>query len=205
MIKKFLVTHSYFEALSKLFNCKKLIYKHLISGKHSFDAVKAANVSMPLNIATYLTNQDVVIEKIKVKQLTLTTGGILLPLNGSFSTITGSIKTPKLKIKDLVDLKGKIEGKWKPRLSRTIFINEPMTLNNNISLENVKIDNLISTNLIASKTGSIKSTLSNAISLQDNVPVSLILSNEKMVRKMLQVYETHFHDVTSKKNDRILS
>ncbi|KAK9305650.1 hypothetical protein QLX08_003423 [Tetragonisca angustula] len=161
-------------------NALKVTGDQEVSGKHSFDAVKAANVSMPLNIATYLTNQDVVIEKIKVKQLTLTTGGILLPLNGSFSTITGSIKTPKLKIKNLVDLKGKIEGKWKPRLSRTIFINEPMTLNNNISLENVKIDNLISTNLIASKTGSIKSTLSNAISLQDNVPVSLILSNEKM-------------------------
>ncbi|KOX71990.1 hypothetical protein WN51_03138 [Melipona quadrifasciata] len=148
--------------------------------KHTFVTVKAVNVSMPLNIATYLTNQDVVIEEIKVKQLTLTTGGILLPLNGSFSTITGSIKTPKLKIKDLVDLKGKIEGKWKSRLSRTIFINEPMTLNNNISLENVKIDNLMSINLIASKTGSIKSTLSNALSLQDNVPVSLILSSEKM-------------------------
>ncbi|KAK1123403.1 hypothetical protein K0M31_008113 [Melipona bicolor] len=161
-------------------NALKVIGDQEVSGKHTFVTVKAVNVSMPLNIATYLTNQDVVIEAIKVKQLTLTTGGILLPLNGSFSTITGSIKTPKLKIKDLVDLKGKIEGKWKSRLSHTIFINEPMTLNNNISLENVKIDNLMSINLIASKTGSIKSTLSNAISLQDNVPVSLILSNEKM-------------------------
>lgn len=187
MIKKFLVTHSYFEALSKLLNCKKLIYEHFISGKHSFATVRAANVSMPLNIASYLTNQDVIIKEIKVKQLNLTTGGILLPLNGSFSTITGSIKTPKLKIKDLVDLRGKIEGKWKLRLSRTMFINEPITLNNNISLENVKIDNLMSTNLIASKTGPIKSTLSNAIPLQDNVPVSLILPNDKMVRKMLKV------------------
>ncbi|XP_043519107.1 uncharacterized protein LOC122533454 isoform X2 [Frieseomelitta varia] len=161
-------------------NALKVTGDQEVSGKHSFVTVKAANVSMPLNIATYLTNQDVVIEEIKVKQLNLTTGGILLPLNGSFSTITGSIKTPKLKIKDLVDLKGKIEGKWKSRLSRTIFINEPMTLNNNISLENAKIDNLISTNLVGSKTGSIKSTLSNAISLQHNIPVSLILSNEKM-------------------------
>ena len=55
-------------------------------------------------------------------------------------------------------------------------------------LENVKIDNLTSTDLIASKTGSIKSTLSNAISLHDNISVSLILSSEKMKWSNITVY-----------------
>ncbi|XP_048269183.1 uncharacterized protein LOC100652146 isoform X2 [Bombus terrestris] len=168
-------------------NALKVTGDQLVSGKHIFTNMKATNAFMPLNIATFLTKQDVTIREMKVKELNLTTGGILLPLNGSFSTVTGSIKTPKLKIKNIDDLRGKIEGKWK-RLSPTIFISEPMILYNNFNLENVKIDNLTSTDLIASKTGSIKSTLSNAISLHDNISVSLILSSEKMKWSNITVY-----------------
>ncbi|XP_050493081.1 uncharacterized protein LOC126874764 isoform X2 [Bombus huntii] len=168
-------------------NALKVTGDQLVSGKHIFTNMKATNAFMPLNIATFLTKQDVTIKEMKVKELNLTTGGILLPLNGSFSTVTGSIKTPKLKIKNIDDLRGKIEGKWK-RLSPTIFVSEPMILYNNFTLENVKIDNLTSTDLIASKTGSIKSTLSNAISLHDNISVSLILSSEKMKWSNITVY-----------------
>lgn len=164
--------------------------------------MKATNAFMPLNIATFLTKQDVTIREMKVKELNLTTGGILLPLNGSFSTVTGSIKTPKLKIKNIDDLRGKIEGKWK-RLSPTIFISEPMILYNNFNLENVKIDNLTSTDLIASKTGSIKSTLSNAISLHDNISVSLILSSEKMASIIFLTYLILeiYYDIISKRSN----
>lgn len=163
--------------------------------------MKATNAFIPLNIATFLTKQDVTIKEMKVKELNLTTGGILLPLNGSFSTVTGSIKTPKLKIKNIDDLRGKIEGKWK-RLSPTIFVSEPKILYNNFNLENVKIDNLTSTDLIA-KTGSIKSTLSNAISLHDNISVSLILSSEKMVSIIFRTYLILeiYYDIVSKRSN----
>lgn len=144
--------------------------------------MKAINVSMPLNIATYFTNQEIRLKEIKVKQLNLTTGGILLPLNSLSTTVINFIKTPQLKIKNNISLKGKQTGKGSMRLGPVIDITKSMNLYNNFNLENVKIENLKSIDLIT-KTGSIKNTLSNAITLYDNVPISLILSSEKMVKK----------------------
>lgn len=161
----------------------KIIYDIYILGKHIFINMKAINVSMPLNIATYFTNQEIRLKEIKVKQLNLTTGAILLPLNSLF-TVINFIKTPQLKIKNNISLNGKQTGKGSIRLRPVIDITESMNLYNNFSLENVKIENLKSIDLIT-KIGSIKNTLANAITLYDNVPISLILSSEKMVKKII--------------------
>ncbi|XP_017763608.1 PREDICTED: uncharacterized protein LOC108553282 [Eufriesea mexicana] len=161
-------------------NALKVTGNQKITGKHIFVNVNAINVFMPLNIATNLTNQELIIKEMKVKHLNLTAGGILLPLNGPFSTVTGLIKIPKLKVKGGVHLQAKISGKWRRRSSPIIDISEFIVLNGDCSLKNVKIENLRCTDLIAKNTGSVKNTLSNAISLNDAIPVPLIFSSEKV-------------------------
>ncbi|CAK9826786.1 hypothetical protein ANTRET_LOCUS4568 [Anthophora retusa] len=161
-------------------NVLKVTGNQEVLGEHTFSDVNATNASMPLNIATYLTKQEVKAKDIKVRELNLTEGGILLPLNGTFIGMTGSIKAHKLKVKDSMQLYGSFTGKWAKQLSPIIFIAEPMILNGNFSLENVKIENLSSIDLIANKTGSVKNILSNAVFLHDNIPVSLILSSKTM-------------------------
>ncbi|CAK9818076.1 hypothetical protein ANTPLA_LOCUS9619 [Anthophora plagiata] len=161
-------------------NVLKVTGNQEVSGEHTFGDVNATSASMPLNIATYLTKQEIKVKDIKVRELNLTEGGILLPLNGTFVGMTGSIKAHKLKVKDSMQLYGSFTGKWAKQLSPIIFIAEPMILDGNFSLENVKIENLSSIDLIANKTGSMKNILLNAIFLHDNVPVSLILSSKTM-------------------------
>ncbi|OAD52820.1 Peptidyl-prolyl cis-trans isomerase CWC27 like protein [Eufriesea mexicana] len=168
------VSKQYKKLISK-FQAQKIVIR-----KHIFVNVNAINVFMPLNIATNLTNQELIIKEMKVKHLNLTAGGILLPLNGPFSTVTGLIKIPKLKVKGGVHLQAKISGKWRRRSSPIIDISEFIVLNGDCSLKNVKIENLRCTDLIAKNTGSVKNTLSNAISLNDAIPVPLIFSSEKV-------------------------
>ncbi|XP_017791112.1 PREDICTED: uncharacterized protein LOC108573234 [Habropoda laboriosa] len=161
-------------------NALKVSANQEVLGEHTFSNVNVTNASMLMNIATYLTKQEVKIKDVKVRELNLTEGGILLPLNGTFTIMTGSINVHKLKVKENLRLQGSFTGKWATQVSPIIFTSQPMILDGNFNLENVKIENLNSTDLIVNKIGLVKNILSNAISLYNNVPVSLLLSSKAM-------------------------
>lgn len=63
-----------------------------------------------LNINPNLTKQEIQAREIRVKQLNLTDGGILLSLNGPPTKMSGLIKASKVKVKDNIHLKGRLLG-----------------------------------------------------------------------------------------------
>ncbi|CAL7942383.1 unnamed protein product [Xylocopa violacea] len=186
-------------------NALKVTGNQEVSGKHVFASVNATNAIIPLNIATNFTRQEVTMNEMRVKKLNLATGGILLPSNGPSTTITGSIKVPKLKIKNSVNLKGKPSGNGLRRLSPIIFISDFMDLYDNFTLENVKIENLNSADLIANRTGSVKTILANAISLHDNVTASLILSSGKLRWSNITLHGPQNFVTTNSRNVTVIS
>lgn len=162
-----------------------MLKRKYVLGRHSFISINVTNTVMPLNIASYFTKKEIQAKKAKVKKLTLTEGGILLPLNGSFTVITGSISAPKITVKDQIRLQGSVTGSWAKKFSPIKYIPDSITLDHDVNLENARIENLKSTDLINNKTGSVKDILSNAITLHENVPVSLVFSSQKTVRIIL--------------------
>ncbi|XP_076683687.1 uncharacterized protein LOC143376839 isoform X2 [Andrena cerasifolii] len=161
-------------------NVLKVIGNQEVSGEHSFTRLNVTNAFVPLDIASNMTKQEVHAREIRAKELILTDGGSLLPLNGSPTTITGSLIASKVKVKSSIFLQGSLSGSWRNSLLPLTIIPEPLTLNGDVVLEEATIENLRSEELIASKAGSVKDILSNAISLRGNVPVSLTLSSERM-------------------------
>lgn len=143
--------------------------------------MNVTNALVPLDIASNMTKQVVLAKEIRVKELILKDDGFLLPLNGSSTTITGSLIASKVKVKGSIFLQGGLSGSWMNSLPPLTIIPEALTLNGDIVLEEATIENLRSEELIASKAGSVKDILSNAISVRGDVPVSLTLSSEKMV------------------------
>ncbi|XP_017883431.1 uncharacterized protein LOC108626954 isoform X3 [Ceratina calcarata] len=159
----------------------KVVGDQRVSGEHVFANLNATDVYAPLNIAVNFTSQRLIVKHAEAKRLKLTTAyGLLLPLNGSSSTITGSIETDQVTV-DRIRLNGKPIGHGTRRLRPVIVVDESMLLNDNFTTENVKIENLAVARLIDEKSGgSVETVFENAISLRDDrVPVSLIFSSKK--------------------------
>ncbi|KZC08872.1 hypothetical protein WN55_11375 [Dufourea novaeangliae] len=161
-------------------NTLKVVGNQEVTGKHTFFGVNVTEALLPLDIASNLTKQELETGEIKAKELNLTEGGFLLPSNGPPVTMTGSIKASKMRIKGDVSLGGRITGKSVKSLLPVMMISETMTLGGGSILENAKVENLRAQDLVTNKTGSVTEILTNAISLSENVPVSLVLSSEKM-------------------------
>ena len=161
-------------------NVLKVIGDQEVSGEHVFSRMNVTNALVPLDIASNLTKREVRAREIRVKELILTDGGFLLPLNGSPTTITGSLIASTVKVRGNISLQGRLSGSLRNSMPRVTTISESLTVNGDIVLEEATIENLRSEDLIASKAGSVKDILSNAISVRGNVPVSLTLSSEKM-------------------------
>ena len=160
-------------------NALKVIGDQEVSGEHRFARINVTNALVPLDIASNLTKQEVHAKEIRVKELIFTDGGSLLPLNGSPTTITGSLIASEVKVKGNISLQRTLSGRLRDSLLRST-IPESLTLNGDIVLKEATIEDLRAEELIASKAGSVRDILSNAISLRGNVPVSLTLSSEKM-------------------------
>nr|XP_012144737.1 PREDICTED: uncharacterized protein LOC100882154 isoform X2 [Megachile rotundata] len=161
-------------------NTLKVSGSQKVFGRHTFVSINVTNTLMPLNIALNLPKQEIRVGKINVTELTVTEGGVLLPLNGLPTVITGLVKASNITVKNKIDLQGSAKSNWMKKLSPIRYIPESITLDYDLKLENVKIENLQSAGLIVSKVGSVKEILSNAISLRDNVPISLVFSSEKV-------------------------
>nr|XP_034184689.1 uncharacterized protein LOC117606412 [Osmia lignaria] len=160
-------------------NTLKITGNQTILGRHSFISINVTNTVMPLNIASYFAKKEIQAKKVKVKELTLTEGGILLPLNGSSTVITGSISASRITVKDKIRLQGSVTGSWAKNFSPIKYIPDSISIYHDVNIENARIENLQSTDLINNKTGSVKDILSNAITLHENVPVSLVFSSQK--------------------------
>ncbi|XP_053989170.1 uncharacterized protein LOC128881831 [Hylaeus volcanicus] len=150
-----------------------------VSGKHIFYHINVTDAFMLLNIAKDFIKQEVHAKEIRVKELNVTSDGVLLSLNGPSTTMNGLIKASKIKVKGIINLSGPISGDFAKPLSPVMTISEPMTLES-LTLANAKIEHLKAGNLIANKAGSVKDILSNAVSLHNNVPVSLVLSTDRL-------------------------
>ncbi|XP_043261008.1 uncharacterized protein LOC122402358 [Colletes gigas] len=160
-------------------NVLKVIGNQEVIGEHIFYSMNVIDASMRLNIATNLTKTEIHTREIKVKELNLATGGILLPLNGPPTTMNGSIKASKVKVKNDIRLRGKLFGDSRKSLLPVTIIPEHITIKGGSILSNTRIENLRSGDLITNKASSVKDILSNVVSLRDNVSVSLIFSSEK--------------------------
>lgn len=147
-----------------------------------------SNALLPLNIASNLTKLQLQMQEIQVVEFNLIENGLLLPLHGSPTAMTGSIKAAKVIVNNSVHLQGPIEGTWKRRSIPVMIIPEPINIHDILPLESAKIENLRSQDLIDNKTGSVKETLSKIISLNKNISASLTLFSDKMVRSLFLVY-----------------
>ncbi|XP_076629970.1 uncharacterized protein LOC143346098 [Colletes latitarsis] len=160
-------------------NVLKVIGNQEVLGEHIFYSMNVTDASMRLNIASNSTKVEIHTQEIKVKELNLVKGGILLPLNGPSTTMNGSIKASKVKVKNNIRLKGKLFGDSRKSLLPLTIIPELITIKGGSILNNTRIENLRSGDLITNKASSVKDILSNVVSLRDNVSVSLIFSSEK--------------------------
>ncbi|KAL0105372.1 hypothetical protein PUN28_016792 [Cardiocondyla obscurior] len=160
----------------------KVTGDQVISGNHVFTDLHATNVSIPLNIATDNTNATLYMTNVKVKDLNVTTGSLLLPLNSSSTTVmSGSITAAKVRFTGLVDIvTGKITGKGGEKMKSLKEILTPLTVDGDRFLQNVTFSNIAEAKDIVSPRGlSMKQLLENSIPLDSNVPIHLILSSNK--------------------------
>ncbi|XP_076236834.1 uncharacterized protein LOC143180762 [Calliopsis andreniformis] len=183
-------------------NLLKVIGDQEILGEHIFSSMNVTNAFIPLDIAFNLTKQEIQAKELKVRELSLIDGGFLLPLNGPPTVITGSIKASKVRSEESIFLRAGVKGNWKKYVSPVIVISEPMTVNRDIMLEDAKIENLKSKDLIANQTGSIKDILLRAVLLRDNVPVPLKLSSDKIVWNNITLHSSQ-NWVTANSQERI--
>ncbi|XP_012532717.1 uncharacterized protein LOC105834630 [Monomorium pharaonis] len=155
----------------------------VISGEHVFTNLHATNVSIPLDIVTRSTKQTVYMEEAEVKDLHLTEGNFLLPLNGPATVMDGSITAAKVRLTGPVEITGRITGKIGEKIKPLKEILTPLTLFGDRFLRNVTFRNFIKAeNIIRSSQSSglsMKEILENSVPLDSNVPVRLILSSDK--------------------------
>lgn len=129
--------------------------KYSVTGEHIFSSMDVINASILLDIASNLTKREIEAREVKVKEINLTEGGFLLPLDGPSTVITGSIRASKVKVKNEIFLRAKISGNWKKRVSPVTTISETISLGGDIILDDAKIENLKSKDLLANQAGSI--------------------------------------------------
>lgn len=153
------------------------------SGSHTFTELRVRNARVKLDVASNFTRQDIEMETVKIDELEIKSGGLLLPLNGSVSVLSGSLTVPKAKINGLIDMRAGIRGKGADALSPMIHVTEPLELSGNFTLRKVKIvESLETKDLTRSSGKSFKEIASNALPLNSkHVPVHFKLRNDKVV------------------------
>ncbi|XP_033337429.2 uncharacterized protein LOC117226816 [Megalopta genalis] len=182
--------------IGKLFNGKmlddleknilKVVGDQKLSGKHTFSNVNVMNAFITLDIAVNITKQQLQMQQIETTEFHLMESGILLPLQGAPIIMTGTIQAIKIRVNGSVHPRGRIIGLR--TLNPLIEIFESMNVDHLITLENAKIENLRSQDLIGHKIRSIKEILSNTIPLNSRVPATLALLNEKIKWNNVTLY-----------------
>ncbi|XP_031830303.1 uncharacterized protein LOC116426016 [Nomia melanderi] len=185
-------------------NILKVVDSQHISGEHIFSSINVSNALLPLNIASSLTKVQLQMQEIQVVEFNLTGNGLLLPLHGSLTVMTGSIKAAKVIVNNNVHLQGPIEGTWKKRSIPVMTISEPINIHDVLPLESAKIENLRSQDLIDNRTGSVKEILSKLIPLNKNVSVSLTLFSEKMKWSNVTLHESQ-NWITANSQNTVIS
>ncbi|XP_015595922.1 uncharacterized protein LOC107268068 [Cephus cinctus] len=154
-----------------------------ITAEHVYATLNVTGALIPIGIATQITNQDIQTSSIKVKNLNLTQGGILLPLNGDPATISGTMTISKLRTTSLIDIRGQLKGKGASKLKPRIH-SEPgtKTFTGDYTLQRVEIiKRLEASELTRSKGKSLSQIVNDAVLLDQDVPVHLILSSDNVV------------------------
>lgn len=135
-----------------------------------------------MDIAFNSTKQEIEADEITADELTLSEGGILLPIDGEPTTITGTIFADKVTVTGVVEMNGGFDGEAIRRLAPVMYIDEPFEIKSDYFMKNVTISNILQANDLSRDDGkSLNEIRKNVVPLNENVPVHLVLSQDKVV------------------------
>ncbi|XP_058809446.1 uncharacterized protein LOC131674652 isoform X2 [Phymastichus coffea] len=168
-----------FEDLYK--NALRTSGDQIVTGIHKFDEVRVDSIIAPnIEAASTFTRQNFKTKAIRAKELNLTDGGLLLPLDGEPVTMTGTLTAKKVAFSKLVVQRGGITGKSIKKIAPMVSFPDYYNLTGNYTLSNVKVTDLLMVKDITRKSGkSLKEIVDNVIPLNEGVPVHLHFSENR--------------------------
>ncbi|OXU21574.1 hypothetical protein TSAR_008257 [Trichomalopsis sarcophagae] len=164
----------------------------VISAEHVFANLHVDSILAPnLEPASTHTRQNIRTTSIHAKELNLTDGGLLLPLDGEPVIMPGTLTASKVKFNRLIDQHGGIRGRSIKRVSPMADFLEFHELNGDYHLNNVQITGLLSASDVARTKGGTEKTLGEIVKrvvrLDEDVPVRLALRSNTTLWKNITV------------------
>ncbi|XP_031783596.1 uncharacterized protein LOC100678101 isoform X2 [Nasonia vitripennis] len=164
----------------------------VISAEHVFANLHVDSILAPnLEPASTHTSQNIRTTSIHAKELNLTDGGLLLPLDGEPVMMPGTLTASKVRFNGLIDQHGGIRGRSIKRVSPIADFPEFRELNGDYHLNNVQITGLLSASDVARTKGGTEKTLGEIVKrvvrLDEDVPVRLALRSNTTLWKNVTV------------------
>lgn len=139
-------------------------------------------------MASTRARRKIIAEKIQAVDLMISSGHVLLPLDSDESIkMTGIFTTSKVKLENLMHVKGAFKGKGMQKFKPVAYFDDPLRLNGNYTLRNVDVTEMLETTDLKSFGGdSFKEFKRRAIPLNaKNISMRLNLINPMNVSQVL--------------------